>query len=64
MPVVQVKILKGRDVEAKRALAKAVTEALVTTIDVKPEWVTVVIEEFERENWATSGELHADRPGA
>jgi 4-oxalocrotonate tautomerase len=64
MPVVQVKILKGRDVEAKRALAKAVTEALVATIDVKPEWVTVVIEEFERENWATSGQLHSDRPGS
>jgi 4-oxalocrotonate tautomerase len=31
---------------------------------VKPEWVTVLIEEHERENWATGGELHSDKLGA
>jgi len=25
--------------------------------------VTVLIEEYERENWATGGELHADKFG-
>ncbi len=63
MPVVTVKIVRGRSVEQKRALVKAVTDALVSTIDVKPEWVTVVIEENERENWATGGELHSDKYG-
>ena len=63
MPVVSVKIAKGRTVEQKRALAKAVTDAVVTTLDLKPEWVTVVIEEFDRENWATGGELHSDKYG-
>ncbi len=63
MPVVTIKIVRGRSVEQKRALVKAVTHALVSTIDVKPEWVTVVIEENERENWATGGELHSDKYG-
>jgi 4-oxalocrotonate tautomerase len=63
MPVISVKIAKGRTVEQKRALAKAVTDAVVTTLDLKPEWVTVVIEEYDRENWATGGELHSDKYG-
>lgn len=63
MPIVTVKLAKGRSVEQKRALAKAVTGAVVATLDVRPEWVTVLIEEFDRENWATAGELHADRFG-
>jgi len=63
MPVVSIKIAKGRTVEQKRALAKSVTDAVVGSIAVKPEWVTVVIEEYERENWATGGELHIDKYG-
>jgi 4-oxalocrotonate tautomerase len=63
MPIVNVKIVKGRTVEQKRALAKALTDAVVTTLDLKPEWVTVIIEENERENWATGGELHIDKYG-
>lgn len=27
----------------------------------KPEWVTVHIDEFERENWAVGGQLHVDK---
>ena len=43
MPVVSIKIAKGRSVAQKRALVKAFTDALVATIAVKPEWVTVLI---------------------
>jgi len=63
MPIITVKLAKGRSVELKRAPAKAVMEAVVSTLDVRPEWVSVLIEEFDRENWATAGELHADRLG-
>jgi 4-oxalocrotonate tautomerase len=61
MPFVAVKILKGRSVEAKRELARRVTEAVAGAIDLKPETVTVVIEEYERENWASGGQLFSDR---
>jgi len=44
-------------------LVKAITDAVASSIDVKPEWVTVLIEEYERENWATGGDLHSDKFG-
>jgi len=36
---------------------------LASTLDVKPEWIPVLIEEFDRENWATGGQLHSDKFG-
>ncbi len=63
MPIVTIKIAKGRPVEKKRALARAVTDSMVEILEVKPEWVTVIIEEHDRENWASGGELHSDKLG-
>lgn len=63
MPVVTVKIARGRSIEQKRDAVKSITEAIVKTLDVKPEWVTVLIEEFDRQNWGTGGELHSDKFG-
>ncbi len=63
MPIVTIKLAKGRTIEQKRDLAKAVTDAVVSSIDVKPEWVTVLIEELDRENWASGGQLHSDKFG-
>lgn len=64
MPIVTIKIAKGRTTDQKRSLVKAVADAIVATLDVKSEWVTVLIEEFDRENWSTAGELHLDKFGA
>ncbi|MBI5587774.1 MAG: 4-oxalocrotonate tautomerase family protein [Deltaproteobacteria bacterium] len=63
MPIVTIKLAKGRTVEEKRRLVKSVTEAVTSTTGVKPEWVTVLIDELDRENWATGGELHSDKFG-
>ncbi|MDA8159212.1 MAG: 4-oxalocrotonate tautomerase family protein [Desulfobacteraceae bacterium] len=63
MPIVSIKIAKGRSIEQKRELAKAITDAVVSALDVQPEWVSVLIEEFDRENWSTAGELHVDKFG-
>lgn len=63
MPVITARFAKGRPLEAKRAFVKAVTEAAANTLGVKEEWVSVLIEEFERENWATGGQLHSDKFG-
>ncbi|HXZ68793.1 MAG TPA: 2-hydroxymuconate tautomerase family protein [Alphaproteobacteria bacterium] len=63
MPVISIRIAKGRSVEKKRAAVRAITDAVVQSLDVKPEWVTVLIEEYDRENWATAGELHSDKLG-
>jgi len=63
MPIVTIRIAKGRPIEKKRALVQAVTSAVAENLDVRPDWVTVLIEEFDRENWASGGELHADKFG-
>ncbi|WP_245258031.1 tautomerase family protein [Rhodomicrobium vannielii] len=63
MPIITVRIAKGRPTETKRALAAALTRSAAETLDVPAEWVTVLIEEYDRENWATGGELHADKFG-
>nr|WP_253274430.1 hypothetical protein [Myxosarcina sp. GI1] len=34
---------------------------MVVSLGTQPEWVTVHIDEFDRENWAVGGELHIDK---
>jgi 4-oxalocrotonate tautomerase len=61
MPIVTIQMFKGRSVEAKRDLVKNVTEAVCKSVDLKPETVTVLIEEHEPENWAGGGTLFSDK---
>lgn len=58
-----IKLAKGRTEEQKARFAREVTEKAVEILDVKPEWVTILFDEYERENWATSGELHSQKFG-
>jgi 4-oxalocrotonate tautomerase len=46
-----------------RDLPKAIADDVVSFFDLQPEQVTVLIEELERENWASGGELHIDKFG-
>lgn len=66
MPIITVKMGKGRTVEQKRELVRALTKVAVETLNAQPEWVTVLIEEYEsdRGNWAVGGELLIDTHGA
>jgi len=66
MPIITVKMARGRTVEQKRVLVRALTKVAVETLGAQPEWVTVLIEEYEsdRGNWAVGGELLCDRSGA
>ena len=63
MPIITIKIAQGRSIDQKRELVKSITNSVVTSLDVKPEWVSVLIEEFDRENCATDGEIHVDKFG-
>lgn len=63
MPIINLKIAKGRTAEQKQAFVKAVTEAAVNFLNVESEWVSVIIDEYVRENWATGGELHSFKYG-
>jgi len=57
MPVIRVSMWTGRTHEQKQALAKALTSAMVEAGRTKPEAVTIIFEEIEKENWASAGTL-------
>lgn len=61
MPFVVVHMWEGRSTEQKRALTKAITEAMVTHADARPDGLHVAIQEYPKENWARAGVLGIDR---
>lgn len=63
MPVISVKIARGRSMDTKQELVEAITDDVVRILEVDPDWVTVLIDEYDRENWASAGQLHAIKYG-
>jgi 4-oxalocrotonate tautomerase len=61
MPVVTVELWEGRTVEQKRALCRAITDAMVEHAGARPDALHVVIHEVPKENWALGGVLGPDR---
>jgi 4-oxalocrotonate tautomerase len=61
MPTIRVEFFKGRTVEQKRALAQAITEAVVNTLGGAPDSVDVLFYDIERHDWATGGQLWSDK---
>jgi 4-oxalocrotonate tautomerase len=64
MPVVTVQLWEGRTLEQKRALVKAITEAMIQHAGAKPDALHVILQEVPRENWALAGVLGVDRQDA
>jgi 4-oxalocrotonate tautomerase len=64
MPVVTVQLWEGRSVDQKRALVRAITDAMVEHADARPDGLHVIIQEYSRENWARAGVLGVDRTDA
>jgi 4-oxalocrotonate tautomerase len=61
MPEIIVHLAEGRAPEQKRALMKAITEAVVKNLDAKPETVTVSIIETPRALKLKGGVLFSER---
>ncbi len=59
MPYVIVHMIK-RDLKAKRAVAKAVTDAVCDALKIPPAKVHIVINEMAKEQNATAGVLYCD----
>lgn len=56
MPYVKVEIAKGiASVEQKRAVIRRMTEVLVEELGRNPEYVFVVIDEVDTDNWGRKG---------
>ncbi|MBB5323101.1 4-oxalocrotonate tautomerase [Anoxybacillus tepidamans] len=58
MPIITVKMAKGRTIEQKQKFVENITKEAARTLNVKEEWVTVIFDEYDRENWASNGQLH------
>ena len=55
MPVVTVQMWTGRTPQQKRALARAITDAMVQHAGAKPTNLHVIIQEVPKEDWALAG---------
>jgi 4-oxalocrotonate tautomerase len=55
MPIANIQILAGRPVQAKQALIRSVTAAIVESLQVKPESVRVIVQEIPPEHWGIGG---------
>ncbi|WLQ11610.1 tautomerase family protein [Hahella aquimaris] len=60
MPVVTIAQSPGRTLEQKRELVKKITDAFVTSYGVKPESVTIFLQDYDDSNWGKAGLLHVD----
>jgi 4-oxalocrotonate tautomerase len=57
MPVVTIRMAKGRSLEQKKRIVTEFTQTLVSTLGVDPSWITIFIEELDKENICKSGFL-------
>jgi 4-oxalocrotonate tautomerase len=64
MPVVTVQMWTGRSREQKRALVRAITDAMVQHAGAKPANLHVILQEVPREDWALAGVLGDERKDA
>ena len=61
MPVVTVQMWPGRTLAQKRALVRAITEAMVRHAGAKPDHLHVIIQEVPKEDWGLAGVLGDER---
>ena len=61
MPIAIIHLMEGRDEEKKARAIAAVTQALVESLDAKPETVRVVLQEVPRSSWGIAGKPASKR---
>ena len=61
MPFINVRMLEGRTHDQKKELVKAITDAMVSSCDAKPEGTMVVIQDIPRDHWARGGTLLSEQ---
>jgi 4-oxalocrotonate tautomerase len=60
MPVVIVEMWEGRTRDQKRALVKAITDAMITHAGCKPDHLHVIIHDVDKADWARAGVLGSE----
>ncbi|MFN8929976.1 MAG: 2-hydroxymuconate tautomerase [Alphaproteobacteria bacterium] len=60
MPIIEIHLLEGRDIEKKRKLVAGVTDAVCAALGSRPEQVRVILSDMARHDYAIGGVLVAD----
>jgi 4-oxalocrotonate tautomerase len=61
MPIIHVHMFEGRTLDQKRKLVAAMTDAVVKTLDSKPETVQILLHENSKSDVSVAGVLHSDK---
>lgn len=61
MPLIHVHMYEGKNLDQKRQLVSAVTQAVVRSLDCPPEAVRIVIHENPKQNFAAAGILASEK---
>ena len=62
MPLIEVTIAEGRSADTIRRMIHEVHEAVLRTVDTRPDYIRVIVREVPRGHWAT-GDVTAVRDG-
>lgn len=60
MPIISVVLAEGRSEQKKRGFIRAMTDAAVSSLGVRPEQVRIIINETSLKHYAVGGETFAE----
>lgn len=60
MPYITIKLTEGRSLDQKRLLVKRLTESVVESLGVTPDFVRIELVELKKDIFAVGGELVCD----
>lgn len=63
MPIISVKLIKGRTLEQKRALIRELAEGAMRAIGAPEASIRVILTEIEPEHWGVGTQSKAEREG-
>ena len=61
VPIINVRMLKGRSVDQKREFAEVVTREAARILKCAPGVIDVVFDDVEKHDWAVGGTLASDK---
>ena len=61
MPVVTIDMWEGRTIEQKRRLVEGITAAIMSSLNVSPETVQIIIKDNPKHNWGIAGKLASEQ---
>lgn len=61
MPIIHVNMYEGRSLELKKKLVVAMTDAVVKSLDVKPDAVRIILHDIPKHNIAVAGVLASEK---